>query len=511
MALFWKIRQAGGSSHGWLSGLLGGRAIEKRLDENFPTWEEYSDLSAKKESSGDERIHLPPHRIFISSPLHGNFLYITLVILGLALGYFTPELAPVLVYGAIFTVLTICLFVVFRDGLFFHVEASRLERDGRMINRHTRGPSEDHEEGGLGFLRAFSRNSDGKKYFRSHLLQIHYQNILRTFEQGNRRAWVDQDASIAEIQTLVSQRGMKLVWTMIEVLPQLGLLGTLIGLMRMFTAFQATTESPQLAILAGFGTALGTTVLANIFVLILRPLYMRNERSMHEILSTLQTLMATFILPTQQSVLEQTRFNGLDGISLGSSVLAPATAEHHSPQPREEPRVNRSLDELVVALQDFTQAQQSLDNGSMAKETASIAQEVQKSLKAFNKAMDRNHIEKQQQSIHALTQAVEGLAGNFNHLDRVTRPDNGTSTGRIEHDLMQMRMMTHDTLVLLEQIAGQMGGRGRQGKRMLSMDQKTRKDAFPGEPPPEPAKGGAAKEQGRQPATSGVRLFREPV
>ncbi len=511
MALFWKYKQAGGSGHGWLSGLLGGRAIEKRLDENFPTWEEYSNLSAKEEPSGRERIQLPPHRVYISSPLHGNFLYITLVILGLALGYYTPELAPVLVYGAIFSVLAICLFVVFRDGLFFHVEASRLELDGRMINRHTRGPSDEHEESGLGFLRSFTRNQEGKKYFRSHLLQIHYQNILRTFEQGNRRAWVDQDASIAEIQTLVSQRGMKLVWTMIEVLPQLGLLGTLIGLMRMFTAFQATTESPQLAILAGFGTALGTTVLANIFVLILRPLYMRNERSMHEILTTVQTLMATFILPTQQTVLERTRFHGFEGPSMASSPVALSAVEPHSPKPREDARVNHSLDELVVALQDFTKAQQSLDNGTMAKETASIAQEVQQTLKAFNKAMDRNHIEKQQQSIHSLTQAVEGLAGNLNHLDRVTRPDNGTSTGRIEHDLMQLRLLTHDTLVLLEQIAGQMGAGGRKGKRLLSMDQQTRKDAFPEEPPRAPAKGGAAKEQGRQPAPSGVRLFREPI
>jgi hypothetical protein len=76
---------------------------------------------------------------------------------------------------------------------------------------------------------------------------------------------------------------------------------------------------------------------------------------------------------------------------------------------------------------------------------------------------------------------------------------------------MQLRLLTHDTLVLLEQIAGQMGAGGRKGKRLLSMDQQTRKDAFPGEPPRAPAKGGAAKEREGQPAPSGVRLFREPI
>ncbi|NIR28920.1 MAG: hypothetical protein GWO39_10015, partial [Gammaproteobacteria bacterium] len=89
----------------------------------------------------------------------------------------------------------------------FHIEGLRLEADAEMINRHTRGPQEDRDEQGMGFLRSFSRKHRNRKIFRSSLLQIHYQNVLRTFEQGNRRTWVDQDASIADLHTLLSQRG----------------------------------------------------------------------------------------------------------------------------------------------------------------------------------------------------------------------------------------------------------------------------------------------------------------
>ncbi len=290
------------------------------MDENFPTWQEYAEQKILEEHERAEeaaRISLPPHRVYISSPLHGSFVYFVIVVVGLALGIYSPELGPVMVYVAIGVVLLISLAMVFRDALFFHIEGLRLEADAEMINRHTRGPQEDRDEQGMGFLRSFSRKHRNRKIFRSSLLQIHYQNVLRTFEQGNRRTWVDQDASIADLHTLLTQRGMKLVWTMIEVLPQLGLLGTLIGLIRMFTAFSADIASPEVALLAGFGTALGTTVVANILVLVLRPLYMRNERAMNEILSTIQSLMAMFILPTQQSVLERSLLT-----AFGASPLA---------------------------------------------------------------------------------------------------------------------------------------------------------------------------------------------
>lgn len=489
----------------WLSGLLGGREIEKRVNENFPTWQEYSEqkvLDAQEREEEAKRIDLPPHKVYISSPLQGNFIYFTTVTVALALGYYSPLLAPVLVYGAIGMVLIISLFVVFRDALFFHIEGLRLELDSDMINRHTRGPQEERDARGMGFLRVLSRRQKHRSIFRSRLLQIHYQNVLRTFEQGNRRTWVDQDASIAEIQTLLSQRGMKLVWTMIEVLPQLGLLGTLIGLMRMFLAFRANVVAPELEIIAGFGTALGTTVVANILVLILRPLYMRNERSMNEILSTMQTLMAMFILPTQQSVLERTLLTGHGRSAMPLSPSAPAPASGIN-----ENRLHATLNDLTQALTEFTEFQQHVDSGAMAKETAQIALQVKDTLRAFHDAVDRKHLDRQQQAIEQLTGAVQGLATNLNHVKQLPGSASAGSSERIEHDLMQLRVLTHDTLLLLEQLASRMGPLPASKGRLLSTDRSVRAQVFPSD-----AASGLThldEERKEEAGDSPVRLFKE--
>lgn len=515
-------RRGGASRPGLFSGLLGSREIEKRVDERFPTWQEFASgkRPAGRGAEGDgERASLPPHRIYITSPLHGNFVFISMVMLGLALGYFRPELAPVLIYGAIGVVLVISLFFIFRDGLFLHIEALRLEQDSDMINRDNRGPVEDSgEEQGSRFLLGFGRKGRQRNVFRSRLLQVHYQNVLRTFEQGNRRAWVDQDASVHELHTLLSQRGMKLVWTMIEVLPQLGLLGTLIGLIRMFTAFRATISSPEIELLAGFGTALGTTVLANIFVLILRPLYMRNERSMNEVLTTIQSLMATFILPTQQSVLERTAMAGLGrsamAMPLNPALASVASGGGASPLAAgEESRLARSISALTESMNEMTEAQHTVESGAVAKETAEIAQEVKETLRAFQDAVDLNHIERQQRAIDHLTHAVEGLAVNLNSTGGGASPVNGgEASKRIEHDLTQLRLLTHDTLVLLQQIAGQLetGGGGSRGKsrRLLSSNPEMRAKVFPEEKSPDSGRRGSGKgEKG----PSKVRLFNEPV
>jgi len=352
---------------------LGGGEIQKRVDENFPSW---TDVSGPKGSDkpgpapAQDRVTLPPYRIYISSPLQGNLFYLIMVALALSLGIYLPEYAPVLVYGAIGFVLMTSLFVVFRDALFLHIEGLRLETDSNMINKHTKGPRFDPGEGPYGFMQNRGGPSQNGKVFRSLLLQIHYQNVLRTFEQGNRRTWVDQDASIADLHTLLTQRGMKLVWTMIEVLPQLGLLGTLIGLMRMFTAFQPETVNVGV-LLAGLGTALGTTVVANVLVLVLRPLYMRNEHTMNEVLSTIQTLMATFILPTQETVLERTLLAGFgrSGFPQPSTQPAPAPTGGIN-----EARLVEALGELSGKLGRFADVQEQVDSGAMAEQTAEFAE-----------------------------------------------------------------------------------------------------------------------------------------
>ena len=492
----------GGS--GWLSGILGGREIEKRVDENFPSWQEYSGQKIEEKEEQKQRLDLPPHRIYISSPLHGNFLFIVMVVLALALGIYSPELGPVLIYGAIAMVLMISLFVVFRDGLFFHIEALRLEHDANMINKHNRGPKSDGDDEGDGFMRPFSRKGKKSKIFRSRLLQIHYQNVLRTFDQGNRRTWVNQDASIADLYTLLSQRGMKLVWTMIEVLPQLGLLGTMFGLMRMFSAFRADVSNPEVAILSGFGTALGTTVVANILVLILRPLYMRNDRSMHEVLSTIQTLMATFILPTQESVLERTQLAGL--LASGNPKLGGGGG---AGKEINENRLLESLSQMTQALGRFTEVQQQVDSGAMAMQTAEIAEDVRETLHAFQESVDRDQMESQQRAFSELTAALQMLAGNLGSVNSAAGPEKNPSLERIEHDLTQMRVLTHDTLLLLEQISGRLGPASSKGGRLLSKDQNLRASVFPGEG----GRGsGNAPESGDEPEVPGpVRLFKGPA
>ena len=478
MALFRRRGSPQGGSGNWLTSLLGGRAIENRVDENFPTWDEYSEqkvLDAQEREEAAKRIELPPHRVYVSSPLHGNFLYFFMIVIGLALGLYSPALAPVLLYAAIAIAMLIALFVVFRDALFFHIEGLRLAADSDMINKHSSGPQDERDEKGLSFLRALSRKKAARKIFRSRLLQIHYQNVLRTFEQGNRRTWVDQDASIADLHTLLSQRGMKAAWTVIEMLPQLGLLGTLVGLMRMFVAFRGNTASPELEVLAGFATALGTTVVANFFVLVLRPLYMRNERSMHEILSTIQTLMAMFILPTQQSVLERTLALGFGRSPLPTPAVMPGAGFTG----QNEGRLFRTLDELSQSLSQFAEVQQHIDSGNMARETADIAQEVKDTLRAFQESVDRHQIERQQKAMEELSDAVRGLAGRLERMEGAPAAGgNGVTSPRIEEDLTQLRVLTHDTLLLLEQIAGRLEPIPARKGRMLSTDRTVRTQLF---------------------------------
>lgn len=481
-----------------LNGLFGGSAINERVEEDFPTWEEFSE---KKLSETDEKFKLPPHKIYITSPLHGNFLYFLLMLAALALGYKNPEAAPQLIYGAIGAAFIVGIGVVFRDGLFLHLESRRLVSDGSMINRHSEGPElEGEEENSGGFLRGFYRKGKKSKVFRSKLLQIHYQNILRTFEQGNRRAWVGQDASIVDIHTLISQRGMKLVWTIIEVLPLMGLLGTLIGLTHMFLAFSETIDSPELALLSGFGTALGTTIVANVFVLVLRPLFMRNERAMHELLSSIQVLMAIFILPTQQAALENTAqglYKGSGGYLSGGFGGSGAQSDS---------RLSASITELSGSLSEFTEAIGTIESGAMAKETAMIAKEtsdvardVKTMLRGMAASMDGLKLDRQQNSFTALARSMEKLSGSLAQGGGAVGGSNQDNK-RIEHDLTQIRVITHDTLILLDKISGQLSATGND---LLTKKEGLRGQLFGGKEGAKSGKSGDAK------GSPLVRLFED--
>ncbi len=454
----------------WITSLVGGPEIEKRVEENFPSWTEFSQqkLEQAQENKSDLPVDLPAHRVHISSPLQWNFLFLLVVVGALALGYAQPDWAPIFIYGAILVIAAAALVVITRDGIFFHLEGQRLEEDAEMINQNSHGPATDGEpEQPGGFLQSLTGKK--KTLFRSKLFQIHYQNVLRTFEQGSRRAWVNQESSVTDLHTLLTQRGMKLVWTFIEVLPQLGLLGTLIGLARMFLAFAGDAVLPETSIIAGFGTALGTTILANLFVLILRPLYMRNERTMNEILSTLQMLMAMFILPTQHFVLERTGFSGHSG----AHPPAPPAAMLDDGGGQ---RLAKSIGELTTALETHSNATAGPARGAGA--ATELSQEVKATLQALQKSVSPAQVNFQHQVLGKLTDSMQGLA---KRLDGVAvqggKEQPGSKT--LEHDLMQMRAMTHDTLILLEQIAGRLGNQEEIDPKMLSRNPALRASVFP--------------------------------
>jgi hypothetical protein len=487
---------------GTLFGWLGARELEKRVIADFPTWQEFSErkLKAAQERKELERLQLPPHKVYVSSPLHWNFMYLLFAAGAVVLAVANPQWAGYLLYGAIGTAALVALFVTLRDGLTFHLEGARLEVDGDMINARHEG--DDDEPGAAKDKPAEPRPGLlGRKrtLFRSKLLQIHYQNILRTFESGNRRTWVYQDASIADIETLLSQRGMKLAWTCIEVLPQLGLLGTLVGMVQMFSAFRGAA-TPDIAILGGFAVALGTTVLANMFVLVLRPLHMRNERSMQEILSTLQMLMSMFILPTQQFVLER------QSQAPAVSAYAGHTGYGPAPAAATDKRLTDTLERLAAALGAFGEANRQIDSGNLSRETATVAQDVRTSLRALREAFDPRQFEEQQRGFEQLTQALYTLADRLEHPPAApagAAPADGANE-RVEHDLMQLRMLTRDTLMLLDQIAGQLGRMTGEAPKLLTGDSRLRDTAFTGALP-------AAREAEDKPpdGPEAVRLFRE--
>ncbi|MDH4121507.1 MAG: MotA/TolQ/ExbB proton channel family protein [Deltaproteobacteria bacterium] len=442
---------------GLVAGLFGGRPIDQLVEDNFPTWEEFS--QKKMETVGG--FELPPHKVNLTSPLQRNVVYILIAGFVVALGYHEPDWATVLLYGSILAAFSIALLHILRDSLFFHLEGTRLEADGDLINQNRFGPDPKalvpKERGLLGRLFGRARK---KTVFRSKLLQIHYQNILRTYEQGNRRAWVNQDASLLEIQTLLTQRGMKLSWTVIEVLPQLGLVGTLVGLATMFQAFGRNVAMPEVSILAGFATALGTTILANLFVLVLRPLHMQNERSVMEVLSTLQTLMAMFILPTQQmSMRSGYAAAGATGVAMPASVG--------------ETRLARAVEELSRMAGEITQAKANLDSDQMIRETTKVAQEVQFTLKAFQEALNPQAMQQQQALLEKIEQTVRGLTLAVGGL--------GASKGAqppIEMDMLQLRVLTHDILVLLEQMHHRLPPPPKGDPHLLSSNQGVRHQVF---------------------------------
>lgn len=375
-------------------------------------WDEF--LESRRDHERRRRYEetqqrLPPRKVRIASPMHSNLVYLAIISTVLAVGYSTPEQAPLLIYAAIGIVSAYALLLTLRDALFFHLEAMRLEADAEMVHQHPRGLEaiELLMEGDS--APEDSPKSHQRKVFRSKLFQIHFQNILRAFEQGNRRTRVDQEASITDIHTMLSQKGMKLVWTMVEILPLLGLLGTLIGLVRMFLAFDPSIESPEVTLLTGFGTALGTTVLANVFVLVLRPLHMRNERAMYEILNSMQIVMATFILPTQQQVLDRREHSPLD-LALSGQGEHASWEQHNVPQMLDSIRMFVGRLTTQLAPENGPGPIQAAD--SLLRELQQSTQVMMQHLATMRNAPSKHDVEHLARAVRRLSEQVAPHAEN---------------------------------------------------------------------------------------------------
>lgn len=283
--------------------------IQKRIDAELPTWEELmQELDSEKQGSMDEMdFGLPRYQVSLDSPVLKNVTFFAVSAVLLVAGFRFPEWNQAIIYGLIGSVFLLAFLLSLKDSVFFHLESSRLHKDADFINDFQ---GEGSVEKGGGLLDKIFRKEEKKfshEFFRSRLFRLHFQNILRTFQQGDRKSWVEQSHSLSEIYTLLTQGSMKAVWTIIEILPQLGLIGTLAGLIAMFRSFGLEGGLVETGIMEGFGLALGTTILANVLVLILRPVFMLNERTVTQLMSTMEVLMAMFILPTQQKALKKER------------------------------------------------------------------------------------------------------------------------------------------------------------------------------------------------------------
>ena len=142
-----------------------------------------------------------------------------------------------------------------------------------------------------------------------------------------------------------------------------------------------------------------------------------------------------------------------------------------------DPRLAHSVDHLTETLTQIMEAQAGLDSGQMAQETAKVAREVQVMLKQFTDSVDLRTLERQQQIFLKFSDSVEKLSQAMAKQNQLQA---GGSAGnqRIEHDLTQLRVLNHDTLLLMDQISGQLSKITGEHRQRLSENPKLREQIF---------------------------------
>jgi hypothetical protein len=172
-------------------------------------------------------------------------------------------------------------------------------------------------------------------------------------------------------------------------------------------------------------------------------------------------------------------------------------------------------------LGEFNEIHRGMDSGAMAQRSVDIAQDVRTAVRSFRDAFDPKQMEQQQRAFTQLSGAMRELAGKLDHVNPAQAAAAPEAGERVEHDLLQLRVLTRDTLVLLERISQQLANLGGDRPALLSEDPRVRAMAFP-EPvadldspvsPPDPRHLGAPAADeavaGLDPDFGRPRMFRE--
>ena len=148
-----------------------------------------------------------------------------------------------------------------------------------------------------------------------------------------------------------------------------------------------------------------------------------------------------------------------------------------------------------------------MDNGAIARETASIAADVQSALRSFQQSVSPDQLRMQQEAVAKLTESVQTLSQKLSTQGKA-EPRPTEQSERIEHDLTQLRVLTRDTLVLLEQIANRLPDGGASAKDMLSLRKSIHERVFPETEPerPTPRRRGDEEPRSERPGVASPRI-----
>jgi hypothetical protein len=137
-------------------------------------------------------------------------------------------------------------------------------------------------------------------------------------------------------------------------------------------------------------------------------------------------------------------------------------------------RLARAMEELNSTLGSGSRAR--LAVGAAGKETLQLAEEVKTTMQTLRDATEPIHVNLPGQAISKLTDAMQTLAKKME--GSLGREKAGGANKQIEHDLLQLRMLNHDTLVLMDKLSKQLQSSSESEQPLLSQNKGLRAQAF---------------------------------